>query len=134
MIVAEFNPLAPELAEDPFPAYTALRETDPGVHDVAGLGMYVLTRHEHVGAFYKDRRLEMRYPVREKLRYGPDVTEQPFYRYFSQMAHVADNPHHRVLRKMFQKTFTPPRVKALRPHMREIADRLLDAHLDAGGM
>jgi cytochrome P450 len=134
MTVATFNPLDPQMAIDPHPFYRELRETEPGVHQIGGLGMYVLTRYADVAAFYKDRRLEMRYATREQLRYGPDVLEQPWYRWFGQMAHVADNPHHRMLRAMFQSTFTPPRVRALRPHMRQIADGLLDAHIGEGGM
>src|SRR5258708_4865926 len=129
MTVTEFNPLAPEMAVDPHPFYRELRETDPGVHQIAGLGMFVLSRYADVAAFYRDRRLEMRYPDREQLRYGPGVVEHAFYRYFGQMAHVGDNPMHRTLRHMFSASFTPPRVAAMRDRMREVAGGLLDERI-----
>jgi cytochrome P450 len=132
--VAEFNPLAPDMAVDPYPAYRALRETAPGVHQIGGLGMYVLSRYDDVAAFYKDRRLEMRYADRETFRYGPTVVEEPFFRYFVQMAHVADNPQHRRLRTMFQRSFTPPRVAAMRPQIKAVAQRLVRERIDDGGM
>jgi hypothetical protein len=127
-----FNPLAPEMAIDPYPAYRALRETDP-VYEVPGLGIYILTRHADVAAFYRDRRLLMRYPERETLRYGPEVVDEPFYRYFVQMAHVADPPWHTALRKMFAAAFTPGRLAAQRAHIKDIGASLIDARLADGG-
>lgn len=133
MTTVQFNPLAPEMAVDPYPAYRQLRENSP-VHEIEGLGIYVLTRYDDVAEFYKDRRLFMRYSDRETMRYGPEVVDEPFYRYFVQMAHVADAPMHTELRRMFQAAFTPGRVQALRDRIKQIAESLLDKHLADGGM
>jgi hypothetical protein len=133
MTVIEFNPLAPEMAIYPYPAYQQLRESSP-VHEIGGLGIYALSRYDDVAAFYKDRRLFMKYTDRETSRYGTQVVDEPFYRYFVQMAHVADAPMHTSLRKMFQAAFTVNRVNALRPRIKAIAEELITAKLDAGGM
>jgi cytochrome P450 len=76
----------------------------------------------------------MRYSDRETLRYGPEVVDEPFYRYFLQMAHVADPPWHTDLRKMFAAAFTPNRIGALRSHIKDIGAKLIDDKRDAGGM
>ena len=133
MTVIEFNPLAPEMAIDPYPAYRQLRESSP-IHEIGGLGIYVLSRYNDVAAFYRDRRLFMKYTDRETSRYGPQVVNEPFYRYFVQMAHVADAPMHTSLRKMFQAAFTGKRVSALRPRIKAVAEQLITKQLDAGGM
>lgn len=133
MTTVQFNPLAPEMAVDPYPAYRQLRENSP-VHEIEGLGIYVLSRYDDVAEFYRDRRLFMRYSDRETLRYGPEVVDEPFYRYFVQMAHVADAPMHTELRRMFQAAFTPNRVQALRGRIKQIAESLIDKHLSDGGM
>ena len=133
MTVIEFNPLAPEMAIDPYPAYRQLRESSP-IHEIGGLGIYVLSRYNDVAAFYRDRRLFMKYTDRETSRYGPQVVNEPFYRYFVQMAHVADAPMHTSLRKMFQAAFTGKRVSALRPRIKAVAEELITKQLDAGGM
>jgi cytochrome P450 len=129
----QFNPLAPEMAVDPYPAYRELRENSP-VHEIEGLGIYVLSRYEDVAEFYKDRRLLMRYSDRETPRYGQEVVDEPFYRYFVQMAHVADPPMHTELRHMFQAAFTGRRVQALRRRIKEIAETLIDERRSDGGM
>ncbi|MCV7412600.1 hypothetical protein AWC05_18440 [Mycobacterium florentinum] len=133
MTAVQFNPLAPEMAVDPYPAYRELRENSP-VHEVEGLGIYVLSQYECVAEFYKDRRLFMKYSDRETLRYGPQVVDEPFYGYFVQMAHVADAPLHTELRRMFQAAFTPGRVQSLRDRIKRIAEALVDKRLSDGGM
>lgn len=132
--VAEFNPLAPQMAVDPYPFYRTLREADRGVHHVALLDMYVLTRHEDVSAFYRDRRLEVHYAARETARYGTQVLDERFYRYFQHMAFALDNPKHRTIRQMFQASFTLSRLNGLRTRIDQIADGLIDDKLADGGM
>jgi hypothetical protein len=45
-----------------------------------------------------------------------------------------DPPTHTRLRALASQAFTPRRVEALRPHIQQIVDNLLDGPLSAGGM
>lgn len=119
-----FDPLAPEMCIDPYPHYAALRERDP-VHRSA-LGLWILTRHADVAAFFTDKRLEHRYDASQAARVGADVAKQPYFGVFRRMVFVLDDPDHRRLRRLMSATFTPRRVQALRGRVEEIANRLLD--------
>ncbi len=121
---AAFDPLAPEMAVDPYPHYRRLRERDP-VHRSA-LGFWFLTRHADVAAFFAERRLAHCYPATQAMRLGPDVVNEPYFRFFRLMVFVLDNPDHRRIRNLFRATFTPRRVNELRPRVQAIADELVD--------
>ena len=45
--VSDFNPLAPETVECPFPFYAALRQEAP-VYEVAGMGFFMVSRYADV--------------------------------------------------------------------------------------
>jgi cytochrome P450 len=130
----EFNPLAPEMAIDPYPQYRRLRELGGGVHEVLGLGMYVLTRHPDVAAFYKDRRLQMRYAERERARYGPDVASEPFYRYLQHTVFFQEEAAHRVTRQMFAHAFTVRRLDQLQSRISGLARELMARKVPDRGM
>jgi cytochrome P450 len=130
----EFNPLAPEMAIDPYPHYKRLREIGQGVHQIAGLGMYVITRHADVAAFYKDRRLQMQYAAREQARYGPEVIHEPFYRYLQHTVFFQEEAVHRVTRQMFAHAFTMRRLDQLQSRISQLAHKLMARRLAEGGM
>ncbi len=90
-----FNPLAPEMAVDPYPQYHELRRRDP-VH-LWPLGFWFLTRHADVVAFFADRTLEHRYVRTQTQRLGERVLAEPYFELFSHMVFVLDNPDHRRL-------------------------------------
>lgn len=119
-----FNPLAPEMAVDPYPAYHELRRRDP-VHQ-SPLGFWFLSRHTDVAAFFADRRLEHRYVQTQTMRLGEGVADQPYFQMFSHMVFILDNPDHRRIRGLFTSTFTPRRVAAMRERVQAIADELID--------
>ena len=119
-----FNPLAPEMAVDPYPAYHELRRRDP-VHE-SPLGFWFLSRHEDVAAFFTDRRLEHQYVRTQTIRLGDGVESQPYFRMFSHMVFILDNPDHHRVRGLFTSTFTPRRVAAMRERVQLIADELVD--------
>lgn len=119
-----FNPLAPEMAVDPYPSYHELRRRDP-VHQ-SPLGFWFLSRHADVAAFFADRRLEHQYVRTQTMRLGEGVEAQPYFQMFSHMVFILDNPAHHRIRGLFTSTFTPRRVAAMREQVQAIAEALID--------
>lgn len=119
-----FNPLAPEMAVDPYPAYHELRRRHP-VH-LSPLGFWFLSRRADVAAFFADRRLQHRYVQTQTMRLGDRVLSEPYFEVFSRMVFVLDNPEHHRIRSLFTSTFTPRRVSAMRDRVQLIADELID--------
>jgi cytochrome P450 len=54
----QFNPILPEVIDDPYPLYRRLRTEDP-VHQ-SPMGMWVLTRYDDVALFLRDPRFGRR--------------------------------------------------------------------------
>ena len=119
-----FNPLAPEMAVDPYPHYKTLRETDP-VH-LSFLTFWFLTRHADVSAFFAEKKLEHRYVQTQTMRFGDEVAENAYFAKFRKMVFVLDDPDHRRVRRLLVKSFTPKRVHELRPRVEAIAGELID--------
>ena len=127
-----FNPLAPEMAVDPYPSYHELRRRDP-VHQ-SPLGFWFLSRHADVAAFFADRRLEHQYVRTQTMRLGEGVESQPYFQMFSHMVFILDNPAHHRIRGLFTSTFTPRRVAAMREQVQAIAEELIDRRERERGM
>lgn len=107
-----FNPLAPQMCVDPYPAYAALRQGDPVHH--SALGMWIITRHADVAAFFKDQRLQHQYVTSQSIRLGPGVVDEPYFALFRRMVFILDNPDHRRIRQLFTGIFHPNRITGLR--------------------
>jgi cytochrome P450 len=123
-----FNPLLPEFHADPYPFYRRLREEDP-VHQ-SPLGIWVLTRYDDAVMALRDPRfgregiadlMEARLGVPAR----PANTRDMLFR---------DPPDHTRLRALVSRAFTPRVVEAMRPHIQEIVDGLLDRVEGARGM
>ena len=118
----------PEFVADPYPTYHRLRATDPVHH--SPLGFWVLTRYEDVVAVLRDPRL-----AKEAIasvvaaRFGVEV---PVGMRLSMLDR--DPPDHTRLRGLVSKAFTPRVVEALRPHIQQIVDGLLERVERAGSM
>lgn len=126
---AVFNPLLPEFQADPYPFYRRLREEDP-VHQSA-LGIWVLTRYNDTVMVLRDPRFGregMAELLEARLGTGsvrPANTRDMLFR---------DPPDHTRLRALVSRAFTPRVVEAMRPHIQEIVDGLLDRVEGARGM
>lgn len=122
----QFNPFLPEFIADPYPFYHRLRAEDP-VHRTP-MGFWVLTRYDDVVTVLHDQRFGRKgfEPLLAALfRSGseqPGLVTSMLFR---------DPPDHTRLRALVSKAFTPRVVEGMRPHIQEIADRLLDAVRDA---
>ena len=124
--VLTYNPFLPEVREDPYPQYRALREADP-VHRSPFLNMWVLTRYEDVSLVLRDQRFSA---DRTKLE-GFQALEgfQPVRSLLS-----LDPPDHTRLRTLVTKAFTPRVVEQLRAQAQAIVDGALDRAASHGEM
>jgi cytochrome P450 len=119
--VAEFDPYAYEVHEDPYPFYRALREEAP-VYRNAAIGFVALSRHADVLAAFKD-------PETFSNRHGVSLDSDAFHeRADTTMSFLAlDPPRHTRMRSLVSRGFTPRRVAELEPRVAAIAREHLDA-------
>jgi cytochrome P450 len=115
--------------QDPQRVFGQLRESRPvSPVDLPGNGRaWLVTRYEDVRAALADPRL-----AKDPRKLYPDWTPSPVQAMFNLHMLNLDPPDHTRLRRLVQKAFTPGRVTALRPRVRQIATELLDAIGDSG--
>jgi cytochrome P450 len=102
----------------------------------APFGRWLLTRYDDCNMLMRDRRFGKDYSDPEALRrrFGPTALEEPAVVELSHMMLMRDPPDHTRLRGLVSKAFTARRIEALRPRVREMAERLIDAAMPAGRM
>jgi hypothetical protein len=119
--MAHLDPYAYAFHDDPYPVYAALRSQAP-VYRNDALDFFALSRHADVLAGFKDS---------ARFSSGSGVSLDPAS--WGPAAQVAmsflamDPPQHTRMRALVSRGFTPRRVAALEPRIRQIAV----AHLDA---
>jgi cytochrome P450 len=117
----EYNPFAYEIHEDPYPTYARMREEAPVYHN-RELDFWALSRHADVLAALKDTE-------RFTNTHGVSVERSASH----PAAHLAmsflgmDPPRHTQMRALVSRGFTPRRVAALEPRIREMAVTSLEA-------
>ncbi len=110
-----WNPLAPSFLANPYPAYRALRESDP-FHLSEVTGEFVISRYEDVDEILRDwqRFSNERPPDRIQT---PETDSSILQR---------DPPDHTRLRALVSRAFTPRRIATMEEHIRDTAHALLD--------
>ncbi|MFC9355102.1 cytochrome P450 [Rhodococcus sp. NPDC057014] len=110
MIIKEnFSVLDPEINQDPFPYFNALREQDP-VHWNTRHRAWFLTRYDDVKAGLRDPRLSVdriRPYIQRRLSAEEQVTFHDTFSLMESFLPFRDPPHHTRLRKIIQAAFTP---------------------------
>jgi hypothetical protein len=122
-----FDPYSYEIHEDPYPTYRRLRDEAP-VYRNADLGFFALSRHADVLAGFRDSdTFSNRHGVSlDADAWGPSAENA--------MSFLAmDPPRHTRMRALVSRGFTPRRVAALEPRIREIARTHLEALVAQGG-
>ncbi|GAA3489995.1 MULTISPECIES: cytochrome P450 family protein [Streptomyces] len=127
----ELLELSPDFVADPHPGYAALRARGP-VHRVLtpdGDDLWLVVGHEACRAAFVDPRFS-----RDWRTHGHLAPELPAYAHGPGNAHVllSDPPDHTRMRRLVAREFTPRRIEALAPRVRQLTDELLDA-MEAGG-
>ena len=117
-----YNPLSARTAQDPYPAYAALRARAP-VHRSRLLRAWVFTRHADVGAILRDHR-RFRNDPRTGTLSPRQLAMLPPPHEFTLL--FLDPPDHTRLRALVSKAFTPRAVSALEFRVRGILGALLD--------
>ena len=118
-----YNPLSPEMAQDPYPVYAALRNRGP-VHRSRLMNSWLFTRHADVDAILRNHRRFGNDPRKGKLSRRQRAILPPPNQ-FTML--LLDPPDHTRLRALVNKAFTPRAVRLLEPRIRRIMGSLLDA-------
>lgn len=124
-------------AADPYPAYAWLRAHAP-VHRAtlpSGVEAWLVTRYADARQALADPRLSKNPETHaERAAHGKGKVGIPGERSANLMTHLLniDPPDHTRLRRLVSKAFTPRRVAAFEPRVRELADRLVDAFAGRG--
>lgn len=122
------NLLSPDFIADPYPTYDVLRATAPILYD-PDWKLWFVSTYEDINTLLRDRRLGRDMDGAPK----PDP-RTPFGKLHHHSLMEKEPPDHTRLRSLVNKAFTPAQVEALRPHVMEIAHRLLDIVQPRGEM
>ncbi|MFJ4772551.1 cytochrome P450 [Streptomyces uncialis] len=125
-----------EFATDPYPAYAWLREHAP-VHRTrlpSGVEAWLVTRYADARQALADARLSKNPAHHDEPADARGRTGIPGERKAELMTHLLniDPPDHTRLRRLVSKAFTPRRVAAFEPRVRELTDRLIDGFAAKG--
>ncbi len=125
-----YRPDDPAFVEDPYPAFTRLREAGPALYDEA-TRQWVVSRHADVSALLRDRRLGRSYlHVGTPGEFGqtePPGWQAPFWDLLRAQLIDREPPDHTRLRRLVLTAFTPRVVAAMRPRIRELVGGLVAA-------
>jgi cytochrome P450 len=121
-----FSPYDYEFHNDPYPVYAWLRAEAP-VYRNDELDFWALSRYGDVLTGFRDHAAfsNANGVMIERSIWTPDAS-----RFISFLA--MDPPEHTAMRGLISRAFTPRRVAALEPRIREIASRYIDAAVDRG--
>ncbi len=126
--------LEPALLADPYPFYHRLRREDP-VHWDEEMGYWAVTRYADVVAALRDPRLSAaRTAPSVDAWLPPELHEAlgPVVHAIMRQMLFLDPPDHTRLRGLVNKAFTPRAVEAMRAHIQQIVDGLLDRIQESG--
>ncbi|WP_438044998.1 cytochrome P450 [Sorangium sp. So ce128] len=119
--MTRLNLFAPEVRENPYPFYAALRRESP-VCQVDPNGMWVVTRYDDIVAAFKNTQVFSSAGLRV-------ASEPPYLRRDNPLSRsllLADPPRHGQLRSLINRAFTAATVASLEPQMRSTAAQLVD--------
>lgn len=128
MATIDFDPLAPDQREDPYPVYALARREQPVFHAPA-YDLWVVTRYEDVLRVLKDHDA---YSSAGALRSSPEPFPQEVRDVLAEgwpgMPFIIeiDPPLHDRIRGLVTRAFTPRRIAELEPRVAEIATDLVD--------
>jgi cytochrome P450 len=124
--------LYPEILADPYPLYHRLRGEDP-VHWDPFLHTWVVTRYADVVAALQHFSAA-RTPTPDQLCQLGLSGLRPIAEVLVRQMLFLDAPAHGRIRNLASAAFTPRRVEALRPHIQEITDGLVNQVRGRGRM
>ena len=128
-MTVEYNPLAPEVRENPYPFYKALRDEAPVYR--TPMGFHAISRFEDVLNVVKQPELFSSTAIQSFLLGGmalrPDaMTDDERELLRSPILIATDPPEHTRMRNLVNRGFTPRRIADLEPRVREITRQALE--------
>jgi len=137
---ADYNPLLPHVRANPYPYYAVLRRESPVHQIVPGVPLYAVARYDDVCAVLHRPELFSSTAL-QVLAGGGGVSLSPNsgalagHRLLEASMMIAvDPPDHARLRRLVNRGFTPRRISALEPRLREIATGCIQEGLRNGHM
>src|SRR6266704_6563783 len=127
-----FHLLDPEVLGNPYPLYRRLR-TEAPVHWDPYLHAWVVTRYADVVTVLHHFSAN-RTPTPEQFAAMGMAELGPIAQMMTRQMLFMDAPAHTRLRSLASMAFTPARVEALRNHIRDILEALLEPLLQRGHM
>jgi cytochrome P450 len=119
-----WDPISPELREDPYPLWKRLRDEAP-VYYNDRFDFYALSRYHHIEGAHRDHEVF-------SSNHGTTLETMSPRPVDTAMIIWLDPPKHTTLRKLVSRAFTTRRISVLEDRIREICGRLLDAHRGSG--
>lgn len=119
----DYNPLLPEVKQNPYPYYAQLRQHHP-VYRIDPLGAYAVSRYDDVVWMLNHPELFSSAGFNTI-----QIDERP-----TAMMVFADPPDHTRLRNLVNRAFTPKMVADLEPRIRSVTDDLIGRAAPAGEM
>jgi cytochrome P450 len=135
---ADFNLLSPEIRANPYPYYAAMRRESPIHPLVPGAPLYAITRYADVIHILHHPELFSSSAIQAAIQggaiaLGPNSGALAGHRLLASPWLIAtDPPDHGRLRSLVNRGFTPRRIGALEPRIREIANQCLDKAIKDG--
>lgn len=132
-VCPHFNPLAPAQNANPYPLYVELRRDAPVFYSPQ-YNIWVVTRYDDVIAVLKQPDLFSSVGSLQTTLDLPASVEAVLAKGLgsAQLMVESDPPDHTRMRAALNKAFTPQRIAQLEPHIRQIADELIDAFVADG--
>ncbi len=115
-----FNPWDRSFRDNPYPHYRVLLEGSPRKIELFGTPFVIAARYADVVAILRDY---VRFSSVQKL--SPEVREKGIFRGAATVL-FSDPPVQTRLRRLISRDFTPRRIRAMEPRIREITTMLLD--------
>jgi cytochrome P450 len=109
---------------DPYPTYAALREHDP-VHAL-GPGSWLLTRHEHVLALYREPNASSD----KRREFAPKFGDSPLYEHHTSSLVFNDPPLHTRVRRLLVGALNQQAIARMEAGVAALVDRLVDRMQD----
>jgi cytochrome P450 len=120
-----YDPYLPEITANPYPVYRRLRAEAPLYHNER-YDFYALSRFDDVerGLLDHETYISSRGPIVELIKAGVPIPPGTLI--------TEDPPIHTIRRNLVSKVFTPRKMAALEPKIREFCARSLDPHVGVG--
>jgi cytochrome P450 len=120
-----WDPLAPELRDDPYPLWNRLRQEAP-VYYNERLDFFALSRFHDIEQAHRDHETfsSNHGTTLETMSPGPVDTGMLIW---------LDPPKHSILRKLVSRAFTTRRMSMVEDRVRALCGGLLDAQVGSGG-